>query len=158
MVKRKAKELNFKGKRQFWAQWFNLWVLLVKWPDMSEPTFRGQYLFVCIIKSTYQVDVPVTNTWDLRVKTVPWLVILDLGPRQKWVDRPLKFFKLFMFPGGFLHTLQHIKNLEYPFSFFAKYGLFSLATGSKNKNFVLYLHTLGCPIQNSLGGILCLSR
>ena len=58
-------------------------VLLVKWPDMSKPTFFGQYLFVCIIKSTYHVDVHVTKTWDLRAKTVPWQAILDLGPRQK---------------------------------------------------------------------------
>ena len=62
---------------------FNLRVLLVKRPDMSEPTFWGQYLFVCIIKSTYQVDMPVTKTWDLTVKTVRWQAILDLGPRQK---------------------------------------------------------------------------
>ena len=58
-------------------------VLLVKWPDIGEPTFFGQYLFVCIIKSTYHVDVHVTKTWDLRAKTVPWQAILDLGPRQK---------------------------------------------------------------------------
>ena len=58
-------------------------VLLVKRPDMSEPTFWGQYLFVCIIKSTYQIDMPVTKTWDLTVKTVPWRAILDLGPWQK---------------------------------------------------------------------------
>ena len=58
-------------------------VLLVKWPDIGEPTFLGQYLFVCIIKSTYQVDMPVTNTWDLTAKTVLWRAILDLGPRQK---------------------------------------------------------------------------
>ena len=58
-------------------------VLPVKRPDMSEPTFWGQYLFVCIIKSTYQVDVPGTKTWDLRAKTVPWRAILYLGPRQK---------------------------------------------------------------------------
>ena len=61
----------------------HLKVLLVKRPDMSEPTFWGQYLFVCIIKSTYQVDTPVTKTWDLTAKTVPWRAILDLGPRQK---------------------------------------------------------------------------
>ena len=61
----------------------SLRVLLVKQPDMSEPTFWGQYLFVCIIKSTYQVDMPVTKTWDLTAKTVPWQAILDLGPRQK---------------------------------------------------------------------------
>ena len=58
-------------------------VLLVKWPDMSKPTFFGQYLFVCIIKSTHQVDVPGNKTWDLRAKTVQWQAILDLGPRQK---------------------------------------------------------------------------
>ena len=58
-------------------------VLLVKWPDMSKPTFFGQFLFVCIIRSSYQVGVPGNKTWDLRPKTVLWRAILDLGPRQK---------------------------------------------------------------------------
>ena len=44
-------------------------VLLAKWPDMWEPTFFGQYLFVCIIKSTYQVDVPGPKSWDLGANT-----------------------------------------------------------------------------------------
>ena len=61
----------------------DLRVLLVKRSDMMEPNFLAQYLFVCIIKSTYQVDTPVTKTWDLTAKTVPWRAILDLGPRQK---------------------------------------------------------------------------
>ena len=46
-------------------------VLLAKWPDMSTPTFLAWYLFVCIIKSTYQVDVPGTKSWDLGANTVP---------------------------------------------------------------------------------------
>ena len=50
---------------------------------MMVPTFFAQYQFVCNIKSTYQVDMPVTKTWDLTAKTVPWQAILDLGPRQK---------------------------------------------------------------------------
>ena len=46
-------------------------VLLAKLPDMWEPTFFGQYLFVCIIKSTYQVDVPGPKSWDLEAITGP---------------------------------------------------------------------------------------
>ena len=33
-------------------------VLLVKRPDTEEPTFLGQSMFGCIIKSTYLGDVP----------------------------------------------------------------------------------------------------
>ena len=93
-------------------------VLLVKWPDMSKPTFLGQYLFVCIIKSTHQVDVPGNKTWDLRAKTVQWQAILDLGPRQKWVDLPDTFFQLFMsFLVDFhiLYNILKIWNTHFPF-------------------------------------------
>ena len=105
---------------------------------MWKPTFLGQFLFVCLIKSTYEVDVPGTKSWDLTAKTVPWQAILDLGQRQKWVDLPITFFQLFIY---FLVDLQHMKYLEYPFSISAKYGRFSLSTWSKNKNFDLYHKT-----------------
>ena len=58
-------------------------VLLVKRPDMMVPTFFAQYQFVCNIKSTYQVDMPGTKNFDVGANTVPWGVILVLGPRQK---------------------------------------------------------------------------
>ena len=58
-------------------------VLLVKRPDMMEPTFFAQYQFVCNIKSTYQVDMPGTKNFDVGANTVPWGVISVLGPRQK---------------------------------------------------------------------------
>ena len=58
-------------------------VLLVKRPDMMEPTFFAQYQFVCNIKSTYQVDTPGTKNLDVGANTVPWGVISVLGPRQK---------------------------------------------------------------------------
>ena len=45
-------------------------VLLAKWPDMSLPTFLAWYLFVSITKSTYQVDVRGTKSWDLGTNTV----------------------------------------------------------------------------------------
>ena len=58
-------------------------LLLVKRPDMMEPTFFAQYQFVCNIKSTYQVDMPGTKNFDVGANTVPWGVISVLGPRQK---------------------------------------------------------------------------
>ena len=93
-------------------------VLLAKDPDISTPTILAWYLFVCIIKSTYHVDVHVTKTWDLRAKTVPWQAILDLGPRQKWVDLPDTFFQLFMsFLVDFhiLYNILKIWNTHFPF-------------------------------------------
>ena len=38
---------------------------------MSLPTFLTLYLFVCIIKSTYQVDVPDTKIQDFGATTGP---------------------------------------------------------------------------------------
>ena len=35
---------------------------------MSKPTFLAQYLFVCIIKSTYQVDVPGKDIYQDKSK------------------------------------------------------------------------------------------
>ena len=58
-------------------------VLLVKRPDMMVPTFFAQYQFVCNIKSTYQVNMPGTKNFNVGANTVPWGVILVLGPRQK---------------------------------------------------------------------------
>ena len=50
----------------------NLRVLLVKWPDICTPTFLVQYLFGCIIKSTYLGDVPKAKSWDLGAYTGLW--------------------------------------------------------------------------------------
>ena len=47
-------------------------VLLVKWPDICAPTFLVQYLFGCIIKSTYLGDVPKAKSWDLGAYTGLW--------------------------------------------------------------------------------------
>ena len=44
-------------------------VLLVKRPDTEEPTFLGQSMFGCIIKSTYLGDVPKAKSWDLGAQT-----------------------------------------------------------------------------------------
>ena len=54
-------------------------VLLVKWPDICTPTFLVQYLFGCIIKSTYLGDVPKAKSWDLGAYTGPWEPISVLG-------------------------------------------------------------------------------
>ena len=109
---------------------------------MSDPTFGGQYLFVCIIKSTYQVDMYVTKTWDLRAKTVLRQVILYLGPRQKWVDLPPTFFELFINFLVVCHLLLNIqKKLLSRFSVSAKYGLFLLWTWSKIENFEIFHKT-----------------
>ena len=51
---------------------------------------------------------------------------------------PQLFFNFYQFPDRFSLTLQHIKNLDRPFSVSAKYGQFSLSTWSKNKNFDFY--------------------
>ena len=60
------------------------------------------------------------------------------GSKAKMSRSAHHFFPTFyLFPGRFSYTLQHIKKLEYPFYFSAKYGLFSLSTWSKNKNFAL---------------------
>ena len=98
--------------------WNCIRVLLVKVARYVETHLFGQYLFVCIIKSTHQVDVPGNKTWDLRAKTVQWQAILDLGPRQKWVDLPDTFFQLFMsFLVDFhiLHNILKIWNTHFPF-------------------------------------------
>ena len=47
----------------------SLRVLLVKWPDICTPTFLVQYLFGCIIQSTYLGDVPKAKSWDLGAYT-----------------------------------------------------------------------------------------
>ena len=56
---------------------------MAKWHDMWKPTFLWQYLLVWTIKSTYQVNVPGTKSWDLRAKTMLCPGILDLGLGQK---------------------------------------------------------------------------
>ena len=50
-------------------------VLLAKRPKMSLPTFFGQCLVFCIVKSAYLVDVPGTKNWDLEANTMPWTAI-----------------------------------------------------------------------------------
>ena len=80
--------------------------------------FFGQYLFVCIIKSTHQLDVPGTKTWDLEANIVPWVAVLVLGRRQKWVNLPITFFQLFMsFLVDFyiLYNIWKIWNTFFPF-------------------------------------------
>ena len=72
----------------------DLRVLLVKRPDMMAPTFLAQYMFLCNIKTTYQVDMHSTKNLDAGANTVPWGAIQVLGPRQKWVDVPITFFQL----------------------------------------------------------------
>ena len=47
----------------------DLRVLLVNRPDTEEPTFLGQSMFGCIIKSTYLGDVPKAKSWDLGAHT-----------------------------------------------------------------------------------------
>ena len=47
-------------------------VLLAKGPDICTPTFSVQFLFGCIIKSTYLGDVPKAKSWDLRAYTGLW--------------------------------------------------------------------------------------
>ena len=44
-------------------------VLLVKRPDIWEPTFLGQSMYGCIIKSTYLGDVPKAKSKDLGACT-----------------------------------------------------------------------------------------
>ena len=59
--------------------WKALRVLMVKWPDIWKPTFGGQCMFGCIIKSTHPGDVPKAKSWDLGAHTVPWGPISVLG-------------------------------------------------------------------------------
>ena len=47
---------------RFVSFWLEAGVLLAKDPDISAPTILARYLFVCIIKSTYQIDVPGTKS------------------------------------------------------------------------------------------------
>ena len=67
-------------------------VLLVKQPDISEPTFLTQYQIVYNMKSTYRINVPGTKIWNLGANTVPWGVLEILAPRQKQVNVPPTFF------------------------------------------------------------------
>ncbi len=55
IIKRAACLLD---RPEYTVQMISLRVLLVKWPDISTPTFLAQYLFGCIIKSNYLGDVP----------------------------------------------------------------------------------------------------
>ena len=111
-------------------------VLLAKWPEMSTPTFLAWYLFVCIIKSTYQVHMAGTKSWHLRDNTGPRGGIKVLGPRQKWVNRPPTFFQLVI---NF-----HLKLL---FSVSTTYCAFSHLTWSKMKIFYFYHKTSIIPIK-----------
>ena len=42
---------------------------MVKWPDIWKPTYLGQSMFDCIIKSTHLGDVPKAKSWDLGACT-----------------------------------------------------------------------------------------
>ena len=44
---------------------------MVKWPDIWKPTFGGQCMFGCIIKSTHPGGPPKVKSWDMGASTVP---------------------------------------------------------------------------------------
>ena len=50
----------------------NLRVLLDNTPDIWTPIVWGQFLFGCIIKSTYSGGLPKLKSLDLGACTVPW--------------------------------------------------------------------------------------
>ena len=47
-------------------------VLLDKPPDIETPIVWGQFLFGCIINSTYSGGLPKLKSLDLGACTVPW--------------------------------------------------------------------------------------
>ena len=47
-------------------------VLLYNTPDIWTPIVWGQFLFGCIIKSTYSGGLPKLKSLDLGACTVPW--------------------------------------------------------------------------------------
>ena len=47
-------------------------VLLDNTPDIWTPIVWGQFLFGCIIKSTYSGGLPKLKSLDLGACTVPW--------------------------------------------------------------------------------------
>ena len=104
--------------------------------------FRTQFLFGTKIKSTYKNVLRNTKILDLSVKRGSQRPIYVLGPRQKWVDLPPTFFKLFINFLVVCHILLNIqKNLKYCFSILARYGPFSLWKWSKIKKFHFYHKT-----------------
>ena len=54
-------------------------VLLDNTPDIWTPIVWGQFLFCCIIKSTYSGGLPKLKSLDLGACTVPWDVNQVLG-------------------------------------------------------------------------------
>ena len=56
----------------------NLRVLLDSTPDIWTPIVWGQFLFGCIIKSTYSGGLPKLKSLDLGACTVPWDANQDL--------------------------------------------------------------------------------
>ena len=53
-------------------------VLLDKPPDIETPMVWGQFLFDCIINSTYSGGLPKLKSLDLGASTVPWDTNQDL--------------------------------------------------------------------------------
>ena len=47
-------------------------VLLDNPPDIETPTVWGQFMFGCIINSTYSGGLPKLKSLDLGACTVPW--------------------------------------------------------------------------------------
>ena len=66
---------NFVGEKL--SQGYNyvrnsLRVLLDKPPDIETPIVWGQFLYGCIINSTYSGGLPKLKSLDLAACTVPW--------------------------------------------------------------------------------------
>ena len=104
--------------------------------------FRTQFLFNANIKSTYKKLLRNTKILDLSVKRGSQGPISVLGPRQKWVDFPPTFFKLFINFLVVCHLLLNIqKNLASRFSVSARYAPFQLGAWSKIENFEIFHKT-----------------
>ena len=68
-------------------------VLMVKQPDIWKPTFGGQFMLGCNIKSTHLSDVPKAKSWDLGACT--GLQVADHGLVLIWANLGL-FLKCFL--------------------------------------------------------------
>ena len=62
-------------------------VLLDKPPDIETPIVWGQFLFGCIIKSTYSGGLPKLKSLDLGACTVPWDANQVLELKQAFFGR-----------------------------------------------------------------------
>ena len=114
--------------------------LLVKQPDISEPTFLTQYQIVYNMKSTYRINVPVTKIWNLGADTVPWGVLEILAPRQKQVNVPPTFFKLSIeFLVGFYLLFNILKIWIALFPFRQDMAIFQFQHGQKWKILTFFI-------------------